>query len=217
MEPSSVTIPQGTCGYVFSSYFTPTLYSAPSLIFTVSGRQQINVSGSLLAVGLSAPVVCASEPCYSLGGLSVAFRLSNSNSINGTIVRIAPGLSNGAGNVTLGLPPLPVGSWPLMLTSACKSLLALSLLFIRLRQSLCSFRVWLCEKPSVSIVKSRHLDFCRPHCLCSHWLLQFLGGVHRQHLRVRFPSLASWLNLQPILSWMDHDRHVLSHFLSHLF
>lgn len=117
VEPRSVVTNQGNCAYVFSSFLTPTMTAFTSVPFLKGAQQQINVSGSLLGSTSSS--------------LSASFGSSGSNSINGSIASYTPLASPGSANVTITLPPLPAGSWPLMLTSTGESLEALFILMTK--------------------------------------------------------------------------------------
>lgn len=115
-EPTSVTTPDGQCGYIYSSYQTPTLSSSPTPVVAASpsvyppvyGGQSISVTGLL-------PVY---PPVYGSAAYSASFGPSLANSFSGSIVDVTSGAAgSGVNTVTVGLPPLPSGNWPLHLTS----------------------------------------------------------------------------------------------------
>ena len=86
-EPSSVSIPAGTCGYMYSSYLTPQLLSAPTPAPSSTNPVSLTLTGSLLGgkgnkqlfdVTLCGVTLCGVTLCdVTLCGVTLAILLSS--------------------------------------------------------------------------------------------------------------------------------------------
>ena len=94
-EPSVVPVSAGVCGYVYSSYRTPTLSVLPT---SLPNPASIVLTGRLLGGSTS-----ASNYSATIGGFPAPILGISSNSSSSI-------------SVTLGVPALPAGIWPVALT-----------------------------------------------------------------------------------------------------
>ncbi|GAX81122.1 hypothetical protein CEUSTIGMA_g8556.t1 [Chlamydomonas eustigma] len=101
-EPASATLPNGYCGYLYSSYRTPTL-SASASSAVVYSPSSLTVMGSFLA-GVS-----TSSYTAQVGGLTATV-MSIATSNSSTVPQLQ--------NLTLGLPLLPAGTWPVQVVAS---------------------------------------------------------------------------------------------------
>ena len=100
LEASSTAVIGGTCGYMYSSYRTPQLAASPAPAPSQNGPVNLTLTGTLLGGWAS------SSASYSatVGGVTAPVLL-----VSGT---------SAVQSVTLGLPALPAGTWPVSLLVA---------------------------------------------------------------------------------------------------
>eukprot|EP00955_Chlamydomonas_euryale_P003567 38132-Chlamydomonas_euryale.AAC.1 len=101
-EPSSASVPAGPCVYVYSSYRTPTLTS-PATSALIRTNPSTVLTGRLL------------------GGTDPANYTATVGGVPASVVAVADASVSGDGSqqaVTLDLPALPAGLWPVLLQPA---------------------------------------------------------------------------------------------------
>lgn len=140
LEPSSAAITGGECMYMYTSYRTPQLWYPPSPLPSLNAPVNLTLTGALLGGWTSSSPYSAT-----VGGVTAPVLL-----VSGTAAMQ---------RVTLGLPTLPAGTWPVSLLvsgfGAARGPLGLSSSIVTVR---CGFEH--------CILRCRHLRCLNhQHCL----------------------------------------------------